>query len=125
MKNLLAIVPLIFTPYVVACEDIQGSYKSVSETHWSFELNIEGEKAVLTYKDYISGTNDTRTDMKTVSQGNCAKTSNGYELVFADKKFPVQYDSSLSTASFGGEGNLPGIVGEFLNGHEVMLWNGI
>ena len=122
MKIVLSILVLAISPFTLACEEIYGKYKSVSETHWNFELEISNENVVLVYTDYFYGERDMRTDQKIVSQGHCEKTAEGYKLSFAQMSIPIEFHKALSRESFGGSGVSPGVTGEFIEGQQVELW---
>jgi hypothetical protein len=123
MKYLIATLFLVsMSSYAEDCRKISGTYKSVSETHWNFEVSINGEKAVLTYTNYISGRKETRTDERTVSKGYCEANQNEYTLTFAEKSVSITYHPELSRASFGAQGHSPGITGAFLSNKTVELW---
>jgi len=123
MNKLLAHIVLLVAAFpAVACQDIAGSYQSVSETHWHFDLEISSNDTKLTYSDYWYGIKDARTDLQTVSQGYCEKNNDGYLLTFAEKTILIKYHKSLSHAAYGAEGSSPGVTGEFIEGQTVNLW---
>ena len=107
-----------------SCERLIGTYKSVSETHWNFELRITADSAFLKYTDYVSGVKDTRTDYTVESEGYCEISDNGYLLVFAHRSFELTYSKQLTHSFFGGKGESEGISGEFIEGQIVHLWKG-
>jgi len=107
---------------VLACKEITGVYQSVSETHWSFELNINDDKAILTYTDHWFGVSDTSSEIKLVSSGYCKKLENDFLLTFAERTISIKYHKSLSHKSYGAEGSSPGISGEFIEKQINNLW---
>lgn len=123
IKETLTVISfLILSSHALACTEISGTYHSVSETHWNFELTIEAESAILIYTNYTNGQKDTRTDEKTISHGYCEKSGESFKLNFADKELPFTYIEQLSRASFGGQGHSAGISGEFIENREIELW---
>jgi len=120
----LAFLLLLLSVKSFSCEQLLGTYKSHSETHWSFELQITRENVILKYTDFEYGTRDLRTDYIVESEGYCEKTVVGYVLIFGNKSVNVNFYESLSHRSFGGSGESPGITGEFIKGQQVELWQG-
>jgi len=123
MMKYIQIVALMFLPFTAwACNDINGTYKSVSETHWNFSLEINGGSARLVYTDYSSGIKDTRTDIEKVSKGYCEKNESDYILTFAERSLSIKHHEALSHSVYGAKGSSPGITGEFFEGQSVNLW---
>ena len=109
----------------LSCEQLIGTYKSVSETHWNFELEITKDNALLKYTDYEYGVSDLRTDYVVKSEGYCEQSDIGYVLIFGNQSVNVKFHKRLSHRSFGGSGDSPGITGEFIKGQQIELWQGI
>ncbi len=107
----------------LACDDINGLYKSYSETHWHFDLLIKGADATLTYSDYSYGVRDSRTDFTKEDKGYCEPKGDDYLLIFAGEEILIKYHKKLSHAAFGQEGSSTGITGKFFPEQEVKLWN--
>jgi hypothetical protein len=123
MKRSIHIFTLVLlTTPAWACEEIEGLYHSVSETHWNFVLELTGSNAILTYTDYSSGVGDTRTDYRTISQGHCAKENSGHFLTFAERTISIEHHPDLTHSSYGAKGSSPGITGGFIKGQLVHLW---
>lgn len=116
----LFLVLNIYSAY--ACEDIEGIYKSDSETHWSFELVINKTDAKLTYETYWYGNESLRVDEKVISEAICKKESDGYLLTFGDKVVKIKHHALLNYTSFAQKGGVPGITGNFFPNREVELW---
>ena len=121
----LAFLLLLFSVKSFSCEQLHGTYKSYSETHWSFELQITHENVTLKYTDFEYGARDLRTDYIVESEGYCENTETGYVLIFGNKSVNVRFHKSLSHESFGSSSESPGITGEFIKGQQVELWQGI
>jgi hypothetical protein len=125
MKLFTVLMLLLLSVPSFGCEEIYGKYKSFSETHWNFDLEISKDKIFLRYTDYYFGERDVRTDITVESEGFCEKIDTGYKLVFAQKVINVIYYKDLSHRSFGKNTSSPGLSGEFINGQIVELWQGI
>ena len=125
MKLLLTLIIVISATPAFGCEKIYGRYKSVSETHWNFQLEISKNNVFLLHTDYFYGDKDLRTDQTIESEGHCEKTETGYRLTFAQMSVNIKYHEALSRASFGDDGASPGVTGEFIPGKVVELWQGM
>ena len=123
--KILTFLLLLVSLECFSCEQLIGTFKSFSETHWNFELQITQNKVLLKYTDYEYGVRDLRTDYVVESEGYCDQSDTGYVLIFGNKSVNVQFHKSLSHSSFGGSGDSPGITGEFIEGQQVELWQGI
>ena len=125
MKQILSLIICFTTFSAFGCEEIYGNYKSVSETHWNFELDLQKDNAILTYTNYFYGQHDTRTDEVIKSLGHCKKTKSGYKLIFAQMSVEIEFHGTLSHSYFGGNGASPGVKGEFIKGQTIKLWQGM
>ncbi|TLU66922.1 hypothetical protein FE810_05295 [Thalassotalea litorea] len=127
MKYLLASIVLspLFALPAIACDNVAGTYSSVSETHWNFTLKIDKSETELRYTDYSFGDDETKTktEIERTQYGYCEHISdNKYQLTFAEQSFIIQYDHELSKESFGEKGYAPGFVADFIENTKVELW---
>ncbi len=122
IKFFLLTIILTVANTAFACKPINGKYRSVSETHWNFELEITDRGSILTYTDYSYGKLDARTDITQVEQGYCEKEGAVFLLIFGEREIPINFHAKLSHKNYGAEGSSPGITGEFIEGQMVHLW---
>ncbi len=122
IKFFVYLIVLIISLPVFGCNEISGVYKSVSETHWNYQLEINNSYAKLIYTNYWRGKNDAKTKLKQISEGSCSKNDNEYLLTFVERSIKIQYHKLLSHKPYGGEGESPGITGEFNEGKTNNLW---
>ncbi len=86
---------------VFGCNEISGVYKSVSETHWNYQLEINNSSAKLTYTNYWRGKNDAKTKLKQISEGSCSKKDNEYILTFVERSIKLSNRTLFKTRYIG------------------------
>ncbi|MCK4586098.1 MAG: hypothetical protein KAU29_02075 [Gammaproteobacteria bacterium] len=122
MKRISFVMLFFITP-TYACNDISGTYSSVSETHWNFIIKIQNSIVDYEYSTYWYDVNDERQEKIVTKTGKCTEQNEQYILEFSDETIAIKHYKSLSQKSFGRDKFSPGIIGKFLNGRNVELWS--
>ena len=125
MKNIAIIfVATVFSNYSISCESVNGTYVTVSETHWNYELTIKGDRATLTYTDHWYGDGETMTESTVVYSGYCEVLSeNTYKLKFAGVDTELRYFPELSKEIIGEYAFAPGFISKLMADYEIRLWD--
>jgi len=127
MKNQILLFLMLFSFGTYACDDISGTYSSVSETHWNYIVTISGEDINVNYSTYWYGGSeenygDERYEVNTDYKGYCTKKDGGYLLKYDGKEVSIDFNPNLSLSELGEDRSLPGISGEFFKDRSINLW---
>ena len=133
MKALIFLSAFLLTPLpLFACNDISGKYKSVSESHWNYIVEIYPRGSFpsgveINYSYYWfgldeDGQSDEQYKTTNIYEGYCTKSGGDYYLKFDGRTEKMIFDKYMSLQVLGEEGTLPGIEVEFLDGKKTKLW---
>jgi len=121
MKKLSPFIVLtLFSSFAFSCNEVNGKYLSVSESHWEFELKINEDKAQLAYSYTEAGK-----EFEEISKGYCKKINDGsYQVVFLERSISLRFSPHLSHSSFGKTSSSAGFVGKLFKNKdsEVEVW---
>jgi len=124
MRHIIAILLFSISNSAFSCGIPSAKYESVSETHWNYELVVNGSEIVLHFDTYWYNEAGERKELKTIEKGECFKTGNEHLLKFKEKNIKVMFKHKLSHKPFGQTGASPGVIGDFFQeGYSIELWN--
>ena len=133
MKALIFLSAFLLTPLpLFACNDISGKYKSVSESHWNYVIEIYPRGnfpsgVEINYFYYWfgrdeDGQSDEQYKTTNTYEGYCTKSGNDHYLKFDGRTEKIIFNKNMSLQVLGEEGTLPGIEVEFSDGKKTKLW---
>jgi hypothetical protein len=123
MKHLIIFTILLsISPLSFSCKELVGIYKSDSESHWKYTVEIypRGDLPAgieVNYSTYWYGAEEDGQGYEQYQtnsnfEGYCVKAENGYLL---------KYNGEAVMVTFNQEGTQIGISGEFFKGNKIHL----
>jgi hypothetical protein len=124
MRYLLVLISLMSAPSF-SCDEISGVYKSNSESHWNYEVSIDGSDLYVHYTNhwYVDDELLKMTERYEVNSdfiGYCRKKGNEYLLKFDSKVISISHEDYSESSSNNEKSQK--ISGTFFGDHRINLW---